>query len=86
MFSVGYPWALDCTPTGKGPRDGFENGSDGSEGVEFMALRIVWRNPVSLIRNKPTLNRVRRDQFGTVYVVTYPHLSQPFELTLREVA
>ena len=36
-----------------------------------MALRIVWRNPVSLIRNKPTLNRVRRDQFGTVYVVTY---------------
>ena len=51
-----------------------------------MALRIVWRNPVSLIRNKPTLNPGRRDQFGTVYVVTYPHLSQPFELTLREVA
>jgi hypothetical protein len=51
-----------------------------------MALAIVWRNPVSLIRTKPTLKRVRRDQFGTVYVATYPYLSQQFELTLREVA
>jgi hypothetical protein len=51
-----------------------------------MALEIIWRNPASLTRTKPTLKRVRRDQFGTVYVVTHPYLSQQFELTLREVA
>lgn len=51
-----------------------------------MELAIVWRNPVSLIKTKPTLKRVRSDRFGTVYVVTYPYPSQALELTLREAA
>jgi hypothetical protein len=50
-----------------------------------MTQAIVSRNPVPLIRNKRTLQRIRSDQFGTVYAVTYPNLSQQFEL-LSEVA
>jgi hypothetical protein len=50
-----------------------------------MALAIVWRNPVPLIRTKRTLQRIRSGQFGIVYAVTYPNLSQQFEL-LSKVA
>jgi hypothetical protein len=50
-----------------------------------MALAIVWRDPVPLIRIKRTSQRIRSDQFGVVYAVTYPNLLQRFEL-LSEVA
>jgi hypothetical protein len=51
-----------------------------------MPLKIVWRNPLPLIRTKRTLQRIRRDQFGAVYAVTVRDLTQEFEVTLGEVA
>jgi hypothetical protein len=37
-----------------------------------MDLTIVWRNPVSLIKSKRTLQRIRKDQFGAVYFGHWP--------------
>jgi hypothetical protein len=51
-----------------------------------MALKIVWRNSLPLIRTKRTLLRIRSDRFGTLYAVTTPDLTQQFELVLSEVA
>jgi hypothetical protein len=51
-----------------------------------MPLAIVWRNPLPLIRTKRTLQRISSDQFGAVYAVTNPNLSQQFELILSKVA
>jgi len=51
-----------------------------------MELKIVWRNPVPLIRTKRTLQRIRRDQFGTVYAVSALDLRQEFEVLPGEVA
>lgn len=51
-----------------------------------MALAIVWRNPVPLIKTKRTLQRISRNQFGAVYAVTNPDLMQEFELILGHVA
>ena len=35
-----------------------------------MALKVVWKNQLSLIRVKPTLRRIGNDQFGAVYAIT----------------
>jgi len=35
--------------------------------------------------SRPTLQRIRSDQFGTFYVVRDPDLTQQLELTLSEV-
>ncbi len=51
-----------------------------------MELKIVWRNPLPLIRTKRTLQRIRSDPFGALYAVTNPDLEQQFELIVREVA
>ncbi len=51
-----------------------------------MDLTIVWRNPLPLTRTKRTLQRIRKDQFGAVYVVTAPDLTQEYEVILGEVA
>jgi hypothetical protein len=51
-----------------------------------MALKIVWRNPLPLIRTERMLQRIRSDQFGAVYAVTGPDLRQEFEVILGEVA
>ncbi len=51
-----------------------------------MALKIVWRNPLPLIRTKPTVQRTRSDRFGAVYAVTAQDLTQEFEVILGEVA
>jgi hypothetical protein len=51
-----------------------------------MELKIVWRNPLLLIRTKRTLERIKSDQFGALYAVTNPDLTQQFELILSEVA
>jgi hypothetical protein len=51
-----------------------------------MNLTIVWRNPVSLIKSKRTLQRIRKDQFGAVYSVTGPDLTQELEVILGVVA
>jgi hypothetical protein len=51
-----------------------------------MELKIVWRNPLKLIRTKRTLQRIRRDQFGVVYAVSALDLRQEFEVLQGEVA
>ena len=51
-----------------------------------MDLKIVWRNPLPLIRTKRTLRRIRKDQFGAVYAVTAPDRPQEYEVILSEVA
>jgi len=47
-----------------------------------MDLKIVWRNPLSLIKTKRTPQRIRRDQFGAVYSVTGPDVTQELEVIL----
>jgi len=51
-----------------------------------MPLKIVWRNPLPLIRSKRTLQRIRSDQFGALYAVIAPDLTQEYEVILGEVA
>jgi hypothetical protein len=48
-----------------------------------MDLKIVWRNPLFLIKTKRTLLRIKTNQFGAVYSVTGPDLTQEFEVTGR---
>ena len=47
---------------------------------EVMKLEIVWRNPVPLTMAEHTLQKVSSDEFGAVYSVTNPDLTQQFEL------
>lgn len=51
-----------------------------------MEMKIVWRNPLPLIRIKRTLQRIRRDQFGAVYAVSALDLRQEFEVLQGEAA
>lgn len=51
-----------------------------------MEMKIVWRNPLPLIRSKRTLQRIRADQFGAMYSVSTLDLMQEFELLLGEAA
>ena len=51
-----------------------------------MDLKIVWRNPLPLIRIKRTLQQIGKDEFGAVYSVTGPDLTQQYEVILGEVA
>ena len=47
---------------------------------DVMKLEIVWRNPLPQTRVEHTLHRVSTDEFGTVYSVTNPNLTQQFDL------
>jgi hypothetical protein len=51
-----------------------------------MALTIVWRNPVPLVRFQRTLQRILSNELGAVYAVTAPDLTQKFEVIPGEVA
>jgi hypothetical protein len=51
-----------------------------------MDLQILWRNPLSLLKTKGTLQRIRKDQFGAVYSVTDPDVTQELEVILGAVA
>ena len=51
-----------------------------------MDLKIVWRNPLSLIKTKRTLQRIRKNQLGAVYSVAGPDLTQELEVILGVVA
>jgi hypothetical protein len=54
-----------------------------------MALEIVWRSPLTLVRPELMLERIRSDQFSAVYAVyavTAPDLTEEFEVILGEVA
>ena len=47
-----------------------------------MRLQIVWRNPIPLAKMERTVQCVRTEQFGALYVVTNPDIRQEFELIL----
>jgi hypothetical protein len=54
-----------------------------------MALEIVWRSPLTLIRPELMLERTSSDEFGAVYAVyavTAPDLVKEFEVVPGEVA
>ena len=51
-----------------------------------MALKVVWKNPLPLIRTKPTLQRISSDQFGAVYAVSVQDFTREFEVLPGEVA
>jgi len=51
-----------------------------------MDLKIVWRNPLPIIRTKRTVQRIRRHQFGAVYSVSALDLRQEFEVLAGEAA
>jgi len=45
-----------------------------------MKLEIVWRNPVQVTKVEHKLQKVSSDEFGAIYSVTNPDLTQEFEL------
>ena len=47
---------------------------------DVMKLEIVWRNPLPLARVEHTVHKLSSDEFGAVYSVTNPDLTQEFEL------
>jgi hypothetical protein len=49
-----------------------------------MALVIVWKNPISLIRTNRTLHRVQGEQSEVAYAVTDPTGTQEFRLRSGE--
>lgn len=51
-----------------------------------MTLEIVWRNPETLIKSEQTVQRIRDDESGAVYVVTHPERTQEFSLISSQVA
>jgi len=51
-----------------------------------VALKVVWKNPLPLIRTKPTLQRISSDQYGAVYPVTAQDFTREFEVLPGEVA
>ncbi|MGC2323343.1 MAG: hypothetical protein WA463_11990 [Terriglobales bacterium] len=51
-----------------------------------MRLQIVWRNSIPLAKIQQTVQRVRTEQFGALYVVINPDTAQEFELILGNAA
>jgi hypothetical protein len=54
-----------------------------------MALEIVWRSPLTLVRPELMLERISSNESGAVYAVyavTAPDLTQEFEMILGEAA
>jgi hypothetical protein len=45
-----------------------------------MALKIVWRNPLPLVRSNRTVQLIISNELGAVYAVTAPDLTQEFEV------
>jgi len=51
-----------------------------------MDLKIVWRNPISLIETKRRCGELEEISWGAVYSVTGPDLTQELEVILGVVA
>jgi hypothetical protein len=47
-----------------------------------MALRIVWRNPMPLIRTERTPQRIISDELGATCAVTAPDLMTEIDATV----
>jgi len=45
-----------------------------------MKLEIVWRNPIPVTKVEHMLRKVRSDEYGAMYLVSNPDLTQEFEL------
>ena len=45
-----------------------------------MKLEIVWRNPLPVTKVEHTLRKVSSDEYGAMYSVSNPDLTQEFEL------
>jgi hypothetical protein len=70
-----------------GPKLLFDNASDlRCSEEDFMKLQVVWSNPIPLAKIKQTVQRIRTEQFGALYVVTNPDCTQEFELILGDAA
>lgn len=70
-----------------GPKLLFDNASDlRCRDEDFMRLQIVWRNSIPLAKIQQTVQRVRTEQFGALYVVINPDTAQEFELILGNAA
>ncbi len=46
-----------------------------------MALKLVWFNPRPLTNAVAEIRRITRDEYGSLYVVSYPDGCEEFELT-----
>ena len=51
-----------------------------------MALKIVWQNPLPLVRFTRTVQRIISNEIGAVYAVTAPDLTQHFDVIPGQVA
>jgi hypothetical protein len=49
-------------------------------------MKLVWQNPLPLVKTAPTLERVKSDQFGALYTVTVQEFTRQFEVLVGEVA
>jgi len=45
-----------------------------------MKPEIVWRNPLPVAKIEHKLQKISRNEFAAVYVVSNPELTQEFEL------
>ena len=46
-----------------------------------MALKLVWSNPRPLSEEMPQVRPILKDEYGTLYLVSYTDGSEEFELT-----
>jgi len=53
---------------------------------KFMAITIVWRNPLPPPRTEGRVEQLVLDEFGALYVATLRDLRVPFELILGGAA
>jgi hypothetical protein len=51
-----------------------------------MALKIVWRNPVSLPVSESQIEQIVADEYGAVYAVRNEDATRVFELILFSAA
>ena len=45
-----------------------------------MALKLVWSNPCPLANAVAEVRRIVKDEYGSLYVVSYPDGYEEFEL------
>jgi hypothetical protein len=49
-------------------------------------MKLVWQNPLPLVKTEPTLERIKSDEFGALYAVTVQESTRQFEVLVGEVA
>lgn len=46
-----------------------------------MALKLVWSNPYPLAKAVAEVRRIMKDEYGSLYLASYPDGNEEFELT-----